>query len=249
MFKIKILGCGSSHGVPVIGCKCQVCLSRTKYNKRRRSSIIIEKNNVRLLIDFGHDIKDQLVDADIDSLKYAILTHDHADHVSGIDNLRIFKFLQDKPVKIFAESTAAKVVRDRYAYLFNKNELEIVEADFYEVLDIEGLKIQLFRQTHADVDSLGIRIDNFVYSSDVKAFPDLSKKYLKGIDVWIVDCLGYKSNYAHAGLEQVLQWQQEFLPRKIYLTNMRDEIDYHKIIRILPENIRPLYDGMIIEIE
>lgn len=244
MLKIMILGCGSSHGVPVIGCRCKVCRSDSSYNKRRRSSILIENNKTKILVDFGFDIKDQLLDANISSLDAAILTHDHADHVAGIDNLRVFKYLSGKALPIYMDVNTAKSVRERYRYMIEADEIQIIDYNPYDLVNIADIPVQFFLQDHGRIDSLGIRIENFVYSPDVRDFYDESIHYLNNIDTWVLDCLGYKSNHAHAGLERVLEWNEMFRPKKIYLTNMRDEIDYFDIQQELPENIRPCYDGM-----
>lgn len=249
MLKITILGCGSSHGVPVIGCKCPVCISDSPYNKRRRSSILIEKDDVKILVDFGFDIKQQLLDANIDRLDAAILTHNHADHVAGIDNLRIFKHISGRTLTIHTDYDTADAIKERYKYIIDAEEAKIISHDPYELSSIAGLPVQFFLQQHAEIDSLGIRIDDFVYSTDVRDFYDQSTKYLQGIDVWVVDCLGYKSNLAHAGLDRVLEWNVKFSPKKMYLTNMRDEVDYFEIQKHLPANILPCYDGLEIKLD
>lgn len=247
MLKITILGCGSSQGVPVIGCSCAVCMSDSPYNKRRRSAILIEQNGSKIVVDFGFDIKDQLLDARVSELDGAILTHDHADHISGIDNLRIFKYLSGNALPIHTDKKTADILANRYRYLQDKNEAVFYGHDKYSLVPVGNISIQLFAQEHADIGSLGLRVGGFVYSSDVRTFPEESKKYLQDIDIWVLDCLGYKSNYAHAGLEQVLAWNDEFRPKKIYLTNMRDTIDYFEIQKDLPNNIFPSYDGMILQ--
>jgi phosphoribosyl 1,2-cyclic phosphate phosphodiesterase len=249
MLQITILGCGSSLGVPVIGCSCSVCKSASRYNKRSRSSIFITDGKAKILVDFGFDIKDQLIREDIDKLDAAILTHDHADHVSGIDNLRVFKFLQGFPLEIITDKETADVIGQRYNYLFSKNILSLKSIQFFDYFQIKDLRIQSFKQHHDSICSLGLRIHNFVYSTDITKFSNGSEEFLHNIDTWVMDCLDYKSNLAHAGLDQVLKWDQEFQPKQIILTNMGHNIDYHKIILKLPPHIRPAYDGMKIEIE
>lgn len=248
MPKITVLGCGSSHGVPVIGCACEVCTSDSTYNKRRRSAIIIEQSGVKVLVDFGFDIKDQLVDARINRLDGAILTHDHADHVAGIDTLRAFKYLSGEPVTVYTDHETEAKIRERYKYLLDKNELRTKSFGKYDKFGIRGVEFQLFNQIHAEIDSLGIRVGDFVYSPDVREFPNESEEYLRGVKVWLVDCLAMKSNSSHAGLDKVLEWSEKYAPKFVYLTNMRDEIDYHKIQKELPPNIKPAHDGLVIQV-
>lgn len=243
MVKITVLGCGASLGVPVIGCECNVCSSTSVYNKRTRSSIYIDDDDSQILIDFGFDIKDQLIREKIKKIDAAILTHDHADHVSGIDNLRVFPFLQKKPLEIFSDAKTIARTQVRNSYLFTPEKLIARPVDFFTKCTINTIEVQFFKQDHGPVDSLGIRIGNFVYSSDVADFPAESKTFLQNIKVWILDCMAYQSNDNHAGLDKVLQWNQEFKPEQILLTNMNHFVDYHEILKILPPNIQPLYDG------
>ncbi len=248
MLKVTILGCGSSCGVPVIGCKCNVCKSDSPYNKRRSSSILIESKLTKILVDFGFDIKNQLIDAGVDGLDAAILTHDHADHVSGIDHLRIFKWITGEPLKVVTDLGSAAKLRERYDYLFNNDQLVINEVKHYSFYKIKDIEIQFFWQEHSDIGSLGLRINNFVYSCDVSDFAEESHKFLQDVDCWVLDCCGMLSSFAHAGLDKVLKWNELFKPKRVYLTSMRDEIDYFEIHKYLPNHIKPCYDGMVIEL-
>ncbi len=243
MLQITILGCGSSLGVPIIGCDCDTCLSDSSYNKRTRTSIYIDDGNSQILIDFGFDIKDQLIREKIRTLDAAILTHDHADHVSGIDNLRVFPFIQQKPLNIFADHKTAADVVGKHQYLFNQDNLIMNAVGFFENIQIGAMDVQFFRQNHYKIDSLGIRIGNFVYSTDVLYFYEESKKYLQNIDSWVLDCSGYTQATSHASIATMLSWREEYQPSNIYLTNMSHEIDYHTIINELPKHVTPLYDG------
>lgn len=244
--KIMILGCGSSTGVPIIGCKCSVCLSDSKYNKRTQSAIIIEDNNTKILVDFGLDIRQQLLSANISYLDGAILTHAHADHCGGIDVLKIFKYIYKKPLTVFMTQITYDTIYAREKYLFDSNHLTIKIIDCYDEISVNTINIQLFNQDHGSIDSLGLRINDFVYSCDVRHFPQKSEQYLQGIKTWIVDCRDYISNNNHAGLDQVKIWNNEFKPKEIFLTNMHHTIDYHEIIHQLPKNILPSHDGLVI---
>lgn len=248
MLKVTILGCGSSAGVPVIGCKCEVCKSDSPYNKRRSASILIESSSARILVDFGFDIRSQLVDAGVDFLDAAILTHDHADHVAGVDHLRIFKWITGKALKVVTDSGSATKLRSRLDYLLDNEQLSIEEIGRYSPYELKDLEMQFFWQEHSDIGSLGLRVNDFVYSCDVSDFPKESHKFLKNIDSWVLDCCGMRSSLAHAGLDKVLEWNEIFKPRRIYLTSMRDEIDYFEIQKYLPSNIKPCYDGMVLEL-
>ena len=248
MLEVNILGCGSSFGVPVVGCRCQVCKSDSRYNKRLRSSTIISQNETKILVDFGFDIKKQLINADISNLDAAILTHDHADHVGGIDELRIFFYIHRKPLDIFVLDSIAPVILDRYNYLFAEQKLKMNVVSEFQEIKIQDTTLQFFPQIHGSIKSLGIRTEGFVYSCDVCNFPLESDKYLYNIDTWVVDCMDYKSTFDHAGLDKILEWNEKYAPKKIYLTNMNHNIDYHKISTQLPSHIMPLHDGFRIKL-
>jgi len=248
MHKLTILGCGSSWGVPVIGCKCAICLSDSSYNKRLRSAITIDNEQNKILVDCGFDIRSQLLKYDIDRINAIILTHDHADHVCGLDELRVFHDLHGITPKFYSDHKTLDIVMKRYKYLFDRGVFHPIGIDFNSRHKIGDIEIQFFRQDHGVMDSLGMRIGDTVYTNDVMRYPEESKQYLYNANTWIVDCVDYKSTPTHAGLKCVIAWMEEFKPKKMYLTNMSHEIDYFHIESILPPGIKPAYDGLILEI-
>ncbi|KAF8818609.1 MBL fold metallo-hydrolase [Rickettsia endosymbiont of Cardiosporidium cionae] len=248
MLKIKILGCGASLGVPIIGCNCTVCKSSSDYNKRTRSAIYIYTENTKVLVDFGCDIKQQLIRERISQLDAAILTHYHADHVAGIDDIRIFSCINNSALAIYTDYSTTEILKKRHDYLFKNNQLKIHSCNFYERFNIKNLEIQFFAQHHGKINSIGIKINDFVYSCDVESFPEESEKYLYNINYWVLDCIGYEHNHSHAGLDKILDWNKKYTPNNILLTGMHHTIDYHKIQDVLPNNIQPLYDGFEINL-
>jgi phosphoribosyl 1,2-cyclic phosphate phosphodiesterase len=244
---IKILGCGSSLGVPVLCCKCKVCTSELLHNKRGRSSIYISVNNTTLLVDFGFDIKSQLLREKISNLDYAILTHNHADHISGIDELRVFPFAKKKPLQIITDTKTADSMEIKYSYLFKNDSLQTWKVGFFDKIELENITVQFFKQYHGNVDSLGLRIGNFVYSTDVSGFYKESEKFLYYIENWVLDCCDYNSLPNHIGLDNVLKLNTKYQPKRIWLTNMGHNIDYYDLQKSLPENIKPLHDGFILK--
>jgi phosphoribosyl 1,2-cyclic phosphate phosphodiesterase len=251
---VTILGCGSSVGVPVIGCNCDICSLTEPKNKRSRSSILIETPlGEKILVDFGADMREQFLHHKISKISAAILTHDHADHVNGIDDLKIFSFINKTPIVIYSDKIALNSIALRFPYMFESQDaedhwgrrrVEGIEVQYDSTTTICNTKIAFFRQHHGFIDSLGIRIGNFAYSNDVVEFPKESEKYLENLDIWVIDCLHYTRTKAHFGLEDVLKCNEKFKPKKIYLTNMSHSIDYNKIKTEIPENIEPAYDGL-----
>jgi phosphoribosyl 1,2-cyclic phosphate phosphodiesterase len=250
MLKIKVLGCGSSLGVPVVACDCNVCSSPSLYNKRLKSALLISNNDKNILIDFGQDIRQQLLREDIKRIDYAILTHIHSDHSSGIDDLRPFHLIHMlPPICIYSDNFTFDIFKIRFPYLDNAEYFNRKVIDCYDQKFIGGVNFQFFKQNHGNIDSLGMRIGNFAYANDLIEFYEESYKYLYNLDILIIDCISYSSNKTHSGLEKVLIWREEFKPKLIYLTNMSHKIDYFEIQKILPDNVKPLYDGQVIYID
>jgi phosphoribosyl 1,2-cyclic phosphate phosphodiesterase len=247
--KITILGCGSSLGVPVIGCKCRVCVSNDPKNQRLRSALLIqsicEGREVNVLVDCGFDIKRQLLNAGIEKLDAVILTHNHADHLSGLDELRVFSLLYGRKfLPIYMHLDSRLKVMATYSYLFSNHHLQESIIEYYSKITISNITISFFKQDHTVINSLGLRINNFVYANDVAFFYEESRPYLQNMDIFVVDCCEYKSTNVHAGLERVLLWSEEFRPKATYLTNLSHKIEYQSVQKDIPSNMSPAYDGL-----
>ena len=249
MLELTILGCGSSVGVPIIGCKCNTCKSTSPYNKRLRSSIIIRSDTTNILVDFGWDVREQLIRENIDKIDGVILTHFHADHVSGFDDLRVFKIIHGKKFDLYTDQRSLEEMKDKFGYILKSDIANLYGVDFYSKVKVGDIELQLFRQDHGTMNSIGIRIGDVVYTNDVIGYPEESKEYMRDARVIIMDCVGYQSMATHSGLDQVMKWQQDFNPQQIYLTNMSHKIDYFEVSKNLPSNIAPSYDGMKVIIE
>lgn len=249
MTEVVILGCGASLGVPVLTCKCKVCTSQSPYNKRSRPSILITNNHKNILVDFGMDVRMQLMRENITILDAAILTHDHADHVGGIDELRVFSYYTGVPVPLYSDAHTIDIISARYEYMLHEKRVEMHKLpDFETIQNIAGIDIQFFRQDHYSMDSLGLRIGDFVYSNDVIEYPEESEKFMMNAKTWVIDCMDYTSTKAHSGLEQVLLWNEQYRPESVWLTNMSHTIDYFEILEHVPSNIKPAHDGMRIKV-
>ena len=244
--QILILGCGSCLGVSVLGCKCEVCTSQKPMNIRRRSAILIHDGGYRILVDFGADIRAQLLEYKIHSIDAAILTHMHADHMAGIDDLRVFPFFANSSLPLYTTTQCIKSLREYYGYLFTQENIELRSADYGSSIDFKGMKYHIFEQQHGNITNMGITFGNCVYANDVSSFSQDGVEILKSTPNWIIDCISYKAAKAHIGLEEVIALNQLYSPQAVYLTNMSHDLDYYALCRKLPENIRPLYDGMVL---
>ena len=240
--KINILGCGSSLGVPVIACSCQVCTSNDPKNKRSRCSLTISVNDKLILVDSGPDIRVQLMNAKITHVDSVILTHGHADHINGLDDLRVFT--KEKPLNIHTNKETIEIIKRHFNYLIDTSHFVLHEEQYNKKLSILGVDFTFLRQNHGNIESIGVKLEDFVYANDLDSFPEETIEHLTNTRYWVVDCVNYSSNDKHFGLDSVLSWAKKLKLKRIYLTNMSHRLDYNKLIEELPGNVIPAYDGL-----
>ncbi|WPX96182.1 MBL fold metallo-hydrolase [Candidatus Bandiella woodruffii] len=247
--KITILGCGSSQGVPYIGCKCYVCASDDSKNKRRRVSILVETDATKILVDTSPDLRQQCLDNNITSLDAIIFTHDHSDHVAGIDEVRALR-KNKKLIDAYIDDETFRSLSNRYSYIFNYSTplypptLRRKKLDKSQI--IGDVQVKAFDQMHGDIISQGLRFGNVAYSTDFNKIPDESMECLQNLDVWIVDCLRYSYAPTHSYFEKTLLLIEQIKPKLAVLTHMGHDIDYNEISKILPKNVVAGFDNMVI---
>ncbi len=253
---IRVLGCGSSTGVPIIGCKCRVCLSTNPRNKRTRVAIVVEDGPTRILVDAPPDLRQQFLAADLATVDAVILTHAHADHVHGLDELRSVNFHLKRPLDVWGAPDCLAEVQQRFGYAFQPPRPEnvwyapvLVPRPIDGPFAIGGLAVTPFLQFHRpDEPVLGLRFGRFAYSTDVRQMPEEGFSVLAGIDVWIVDCLREEPSYAHSHLAQTLEWIERVKPRRAILTHMNHAVDYDEWNARLPAGVELAYDGMVVDV-
>ncbi len=252
---ITILGCGTSSGVPLLGCECAVCSSNFPKNKRRRVSILIEQGDTQLLVDTSPDLRAQLLDEQITHLDGVILTHAHADHLHGIDDLRSVNFNMERPIDLWGSVKTLETAQSRFNYAFqtidtgkkipwNRPSLTGRPMIHGEPIEIGNLAVLPFDQVHGMSITSGLRVGDAAYSTDVKEFPEESFDILKGIELWIVDCVGFYEHPTHAHLDLALKWIDRVKPDRAVLTHMSHQFDYENLKAQLPRGVEPAYDGM-----
>ncbi len=260
--KVTLLGTGGSAGVPMIGGADGSgdwgdCDPAEPRNRRTRSSIVVESvNNQRLLVDTSPDLRSQFLDCRIPGADAILFTHAHADHVTGIDDVRILNRIANRPLPAFAmPETLAELTR-RFAYVFRPWEpphfyrpvLEAKPVLPGEIVETAGLSVRVFSQSHGRVQSLGLRIGNLGYSTDVVELNDDAFAALEGVDTWIVDCFLIRGpHWTHADLKTVVGWVSRLKPRRTILTHMGTEMDWAWMQANLPAGIEAGYDGMVIQ--
>ena len=253
--RVTVLGCGTSSGVPLIGCRCPVCTSDEPRNRRRRCAILIDRGETRVLVDTPPDLRCQCLDAGVDRLDAILYTHAHADHVNGIDDLRALNFLMDRPIDAYANAAVLARIRERFAYAFLPPEPDkgwwrpaLTPVPIEGPFTVGELAIRPFEQCHGRLPSWGFRLGGFAYSPDVNGLPEAALAELAGLDLWLVDCLRERPHPSHAHLEQTLAWIAAIQPRRALLTHMNHEVEYWDLKGRLPAGVEPAYDGMVIEL-
>jgi phosphoribosyl 1,2-cyclic phosphate phosphodiesterase len=259
-----ILGCGSSAGVPRPALGWGACDPAEPRNRRRRCSLLIEQINrsgerTRVLVDTSPDLREQLLDADVDWLDGVLITHEHADHTHGIDDLRSLYIHKRRQLDLYLDEPTARVVFHRFGYCFVTppgSDYPPIAAEHRiapgHPITIQGaggaIDVMPFLQDHGDIASLGFRVGGLAYSCDLIGLPDDSLPLLEDLDVWIVDALRYRPHPSHFSVEDALRWIERIEPRRAVLTNLHADLDYAKLKAMLPPQIEPAYDGMRIEI-
>jgi phosphoribosyl 1,2-cyclic phosphate phosphodiesterase len=250
--RVKFLGTGTSTGVPEIGCKCEVCQSSDKRDKRLRASILIQKEDKNILVDCGPDFREQMLSVDFAPITGLLITHEHYDHVGGIDDLRPFSRFGD--IEIYAEDYVCDILKQRIPYCFTENKYpgvpnielnKIVNKSF----SIEDITIEPIRLMHYRLPIFGYRIDNFAYLTDLKTIPEEEYNKLKDLDVLVMNALRIQEHISHQNLEEALENVKRIGAKKTYLTHVSHQLGLHKDIEAsLPPNVFLAYDGLEIEV-
>jgi phosphoribosyl 1,2-cyclic phosphate phosphodiesterase len=252
--KVTVLGCGASWGVPAIGPDWGRCDPADPRNRRRRCSILVESRDAVLLMDMAPDLREQLLSANVAWLDAVLLTHAHADHLHGIDDIRIVNQLVRKALPVYASPEALAEVERRFGYAL----LPAPERPLYRPaligrpiegpFTVAGIPIVPFAQDHGYSMSLGFRIGPVAYSTDVTALDETAFAALAGIEVWIVDCMRREPHPTHSHLAKTLAWIERVRPRRAILTHMDQSLDYRELCAELPDGVEPGYDGLTIEV-
>jgi phosphoribosyl 1,2-cyclic phosphate phosphodiesterase len=257
--KVTLLGTGGSAGVPMIGGSdgsgdWGQCDPAEPRNRRTRSSIVIESRNQRLLVDTSPDMRTQLLDCRIPGVDAILFTHAHADHITGLDDVRVLNRIANRPLAAFATAVTLAEITERFGYAFRpwdpphfyRPVLEANPVKPGDTIDAAGLPVRLFTQNHGRVETLGLRVGPFGYCTDVVALDDAAFDALEGVDTWVVDCFLRDSHWTHANLTIVQTWVDRLKPRRTVLTHMGTEMDWAWMQAHLPPGIEPGYDGMVL---
>ncbi len=251
------MGTGTSVGVPAIGCGCDVCKSTNPKNKRLRCSAIVGLPKGNLLIDTPPDLRTQLLREGIGIVHSVLFTHEHADHIFGLDDLRLFPFRLDGPVPLYCEPNVEQRIRHSFDYAFHNGpethpgstpKLEFIRIGL-EPFDLLGAKVQPMRLFHGPkYRVLGFRIGNIAYCTDTNHIPDESIALLQGVENFIVDALRVEPHPTHFSIDEALRVIEKVQPKRAFLTHVCHELDYDRTNKQLPSNVELAYDGLQLDL-
>jgi phosphoribosyl 1,2-cyclic phosphate phosphodiesterase len=257
--KFTILGCGSSAGVPRPALGWGECDPNNPKNRRRRTSLLVERRTAdgvtRVLVDTSPDLREQLLDLDVDWLDGVFYTHEHADHTHGIDDLRSLFIKRHQRVDVYLDDNTAAMMHTRFGYCFESppgsNYPPIVTGHRLTAgtaVSVTGkagpIRVLPFLQDHGDISSLGFRFAGLAYSCDLSGIPAASIDALLGLDVWILDALRYRPHPSHFSVAEALDWVERIKPKRAVLTNLHADLDYDQLRGKLPVHVVPAFDGM-----
>ncbi len=254
--KVTVLGCGAAGGVPSISRGWGACDPANPRNRRRRPSILVEEGGTRVLIDTSPDLREQLLDADVRHLDAVLFTHDHADHLHGIDDLREVNRAMKAPLPIHAAPEALDSIRARFPYVLGEvgegqsiYKPMLLPHALHGPFRVGAIEVVPFDQDHGYGRTIGYRFGPVAYSTDLVDLPEASFDALAGIDLWIVGCLTFDPHPTHAHFDKVMGWIDRVRPARAYLTHMTPGLDYEDLRARCPRNVEPAWDGLVIHLD
>ena len=249
--KVIILGSGTSQGIPVIGCKCETCLSKNPKDKRLRTSAYIEVDGLKILIDTSIDFRQQMLKYNIIDLDVVLYTHHHVDHILGLDDLRQINQRLNKYIDLYGNEATMDEIKITFRYVFNKKlifckvvpliNLYKIENKKFKIKNVEIIPIEV---RHGRIKIFGYRIGNFAYITDCSKVPESEIPKLENLEVLVVNALRRSPHPTHFNIEQAVELSQKVKPRMTYFTHMTHDINHDKINKTLPNNIELAYDGL-----
>ncbi len=256
VLKITFLGTGTSQGVPVIGCECSTCQSTDFRDKRLRSSVLISIENYKIIIDTGPDFRQQMLVNNIKRLDAVLLTHEHNDHVIGIDDIRPFNFRQGVDMPVFALERVLEDLKMKFSYIFHSKPYPgaprvicypVLPGDIFSICD--KIAVEAIGIMHGNLPILGYRIKNFAYITDASGMDEQAFQSLQGVEILVLNALQYRKHYSHFTYDEAVQVANKIGAKKTYLTHMSHEMGLHNtILSSMPDNIFPAHDSLVLEL-
>ncbi len=252
--KITILGTGTSQGVPVIACKCKVCQSADPRDNRTRTAAMVEVDGKTIVIDAGPDFRQQMLREKVQDIDAILFTHEHKDHIAGLDDIRAFNFINKKVIDVYAEDRVIKSLKREYYYVFSMYKYPgIPQMNLHSIdnqaFEIQGIKIIPIRAIHLELPIFGYRIGNFTYITDANYIADEDIEKMKGSKVIVVNALRKEKHVSHFSLSEAVELAVSLRPQHAYITHMSHQMGLHEDVNSeLPRHVSLAYDGLNFEI-
>ena len=249
--KLTILGSGTSQGIPVIACQCDVCKSADKHDKRLRSSAMLEVKGKIIIIDAGPDFRYQMLRSGVQDIRAILLTHGHKDHVGGLDDVRAFNWVKQGAVDVYGSNETREVVYKDFSYAFAAFRYPGVPEITYHTLDgfpfyIDDIKVIPIPVFHYKMPVLGFRIDNFAYITDAKTIPDSSFELMNGVEYLVINALRKEEHLSHFNLSEALAAIERIQPKQAWLTHIGHQMGLaSEVAKELPQNVKLAYDTFV----
>ena len=253
MLKLTFLGTGTSQGVPVVSCECEVCQSQDSKDKRLRSSVLIETEGRTFVIDCGPDFRQQMLNANVKHIDAVLLTHEHRDHIGGLDDLRAFNYTQNEAIQVYCEQRVQEAVKQNIPYAFAEVRYPgVPEIDICNIenksFNICGIEIIPIRGYHYKLPVLGFRIGPLCYITDMNVIDNSELEKIKGVDTLVINALRFEPHISHFTLNEAIDVINKVAPKQAYLTHLSHQIGLHKeLSRQLPQNVKLAFDGLILQ--
>lgn len=248
--KVTFLGTGTSQGVPMVACTCEVCTSTNYKDKRLRSSILVETASTRIIIDSGPDFRQQLLREKVMKLDAVVFTHEHKDHIAGLDEVKAFNFVNKMRIPVYVTQNVKKALHREFAYIFDEVQYPgIPQVDLYDFDDdpftIGDISLQPITVLHYKLPVKGFRINNFVYITDANFISEVERKKLKNVDVLVLNALRREPHISHFTFDEAIHLSQELKAGKTYFTHISHQLGLHdEVSKELPHNIELATDGL-----
>ena len=251
--RVTVLGSGTSHGIPAVGCHCPVCTSPDPRDRRTRCSILIQWHGQTLLVDTAPELRQQMVRSNVHRIDALLYTHDHADHLFGLDDVRRFNEMQEGEIPVFGREATLETLRRAYRYVFvptqvgggkPKLALTPLPGDF---LEWHGCRVEVIPVFHGALEVLAFRFGDFAYVTDVSSIPPESMERLRGVRTLILDALRWEEHPTHYNVAQALEVVRELAPERTFFTHIAHNLGHAETERRLPPGVRLAYDGLILD--
>jgi phosphoribosyl 1,2-cyclic phosphate phosphodiesterase len=253
--KLTFLGTGTSQGIPVVACNCAVCRSEDPRDKRLRSSVMAEVSGLRIVIDCGPDFRQQMLREEVPSIDAILITHAHKDHIGGLDDVRAFNYILQRPVDVYATGQVSRAIRKEFSYAFTDEKypgvprinLHTIGNRRFEIAGQPILPVSVIHYGNHPV--FGYRIGDLTYITDAVEIPEEEMKKIAGSRIIVLNALRRKKHYSHFNLQEALSILERFHPEQAYLTHISHQMErYEELQKELPSFVKPAYDGLVIEL-